>query len=130
MELKDDLIRSAIIQTMSKEILEKISTGDRNAILAGSITETLRSYSFAAAIQAQVATAAREAADAIIAGEDFQNKLVAAVRKGVALYLKKVPQAVAKMMVQLMHGEAGNYQRAGLVLGAINLKDDAEEQDA
>lgn len=125
MDLKDE-IQKAVIASMSAEILKRITTEDRDAILQKSIEGALKDWTFQATLNKAVAEKAQEVAVSMLNSDKWHGRIVKAVQEGCDAYLADLPMAVKKALIQSMHGTTGNnsYEnRPGAVLSHLARKE-------
>jgi hypothetical protein len=115
--LDNEQIQQAIRTTIAAEILKGIDTDARNALLQASITKTLTEYSFSTAISKIVCARAEEVAGDMVKSGAASAEITAAVRKGMDLFIARLPEAVCKALTEAFAGESGTYGRGpGLIL--------------
>lgn len=110
----DDNIKEAVHAVIAQQILAGLDTTHRDALLAKSITEAIKSYEFRNAVSKVVSEKAAEIAVHMV--DQRQSDIAQAIHDGFELYLQRLSVATANMLTKAMHGEGGTYQRAASLL--------------
>lgn len=100
----DEQIKQSVFGVIAAEVANKLSSDDREAIVAKGVTEVLNGYSFRNKIEAAVAERVVDVVNGMLVNDPWSTKLRAACEEGLQLVIKRVPEAVFQTTVQALFG--------------------------
>lgn len=119
MDLSEET-KQAVRTALAAQALATMTPDAKNEILSRSITEALKCYSYADSVKDAVQGKLKECAAAYIQSEEGAAVIDGAFRKGLALFLDKLPEAVAATMTEAFfgHESTGAYDssKPGILL--------------
>jgi hypothetical protein len=124
-KLDDTAIQDAIYATVSKTILEGLSTEHRDALLAKSLVEVIKDYKFQNAIERVAADKAAEVAKQLMETEEWHRRVEEVIRDGFEDYLNHLRVAMQESLKKMFHGTNGTYGSCSPMLHCWPKIDDA-----
>lgn len=103
-----DSIHEAVMKLMAKEILEKIQTEHRDAILTKSITKALSDWAVEHEIQKAIADRATAVVNEMLQEPHWKDKIVSKVLEGLNKYTDTLPDAIQSCLIEAFHGKRGD----------------------
>lgn len=102
-------LSAAVSATIAEKILAGLDESYRAEFLKQAIMSSLKDYSVKSAVEKAVADKAMAVAKELLANGTYGEEIVAAVKRGLARYIERLPDAVVVAMEEMMHGKEGSH---------------------
>lgn len=123
--MDDDILKSALVQAVAKDVIEKMSDEDKTKLLEKALADALKDYRVRGAIESAVAEVVQSEINGFLRASSARDQIRLAIDTGFAELMNQIPNAVKQATAELLFGKEGDgYGRGnpGQIRKFLNLK--------
>lgn len=109
MEFKTEDMKDVIYKQIAAEVISKLDTPARDAILAKAVTAALESYNYKRAVEDAVCTEAAKIAVQLLSNEHYQHLIRTTIDASLETSIRRIAATIPEAMLRLFGGKDGSH---------------------